>query len=512
MTHVTEMNSSSTSLPSAVGIMLFHSQFQLYVALGRKLKARGIAVHFYVRTDTERRAVLAADNGACDSVTVSALIPDKIRDVVSDPQELSDRASAQERRLGERLNRIAAAHRQLGRGYSPGSLNYPRRRRFLKASYWQYLNAVSAQVAFWENEIDKKGLAVLIDAGKEAASVARSRGVAYRWLIFARYQSHRAWAVDEFQSLPNVKEIFETLDPPKEVPELEQYLGAVLKISAFWKRLTLPKLAWRLVKNCTLGTARALYHRSWDAISLESYVTYPIRVYRHARRIRRLSTATIESLKGVPYIYLPMQKEPEQALLMAAPEATDQIEIAISVSRAMPAGTLLAISEHPIAIGRRPDSFYEQLAALPNVVFFSFETDPLARIANAAATVTIAGTAAFEAAILGKPAIVFGQHVVPAFLPNIMTVRKPGDLEAALSKAVSGQFDPATMLANGLRFEEALKQASFSLGDYGWRTSEEKGVEPLAEDVNTLLNALLKSLRDYPPSASINNDTIAKAS
>lgn len=512
MAQISDPNEFTNGLPAAVGIMLFHSQFRLYLAMARKMTARGIRVHIYVRSDAERHAVVAEGEGVCASVTVSDLIPEKIREAVADPQTLVDRAKAQEERLGERLNRIAAAHRQLGRGYSPGSLNYPRRQRFLQASYWQYLNAVSAQVAFWENEIDEKGLTVLIDAGKEAASVARSRGIAYRWLIFARYQSHRAWAVDEFQSLPEVQEIYDTLDPPENAPELEQYLGAVRKIGAFWRKQSVPKLLWRLFRNCTLGAARALYRRSWDAISVESYLAYPIRVFRHARRIRRMSMATIESLHGTPYVYLPLQKEPEQALLMAAPEATDQIEVAISVSRAMPAGVILAISEHPIAIGRRPDSFYDQLAALPNVVFFSFETDPLARIANAVATVTIAGTAAFEAAIMGKPAIVFGQHVVPAFLPGVMTIRKPGDLEAALTRATSGAFDPIALLSDGKRFEEALKRASFSLGDYGWRTSEEKGVEPDGGDVDTLLNALLKSLRSYPPANLVHSAKVAKAS
>jgi hypothetical protein len=487
-----------THLPAAAGIMLFHSQFQLYLALGRKLKALGVAVHFYVRSEAERNAVVATLDGQYDSVTIADLIPDTIREPVTDREALAERALAQEARLGERLNRIAAAHRQAGRGYSPGSLNYPARRRYTDATYWQYLNAISTQVAFWEREVEEKGLTVLVDAGKEAASVARSRGIAYRWLVFARYQSNRAWAVDEYQSLPQVREIFETLAPPENPPEPEQYLGAVRKIGAFWKRQTLPNLAYRVARNCTIGIARALYLRNRELLSFDALVAYPIRVYRHSRRIRRLSTATVESLQGIPYVYLPMQKEPEQALLMAAPESTDQVEIAISVSRALPAGTMLAISEHSIAIGRRPESFYAQLAALPNVVFFSFESDPLARIANAVATVTIAGTAAFEAATLGRPAIVFGQHVVPAFLPNVMTVRQRGDLEAALTRASSGVFDPAAMLADGKRFEEALKQASFPLGEYGWRTSEEKGVEPPDEVVDMLLDRLLQSLRDYP--------------
>lgn len=478
-----------------VGIVLLHSQLNLYLALGARLSRGGARVRYYVRSEAERRAVAArVGDGRHDAVVLCERIESEIDAPPRPREELVADARAIESRIGETINQVLLTHRHLGRGYSPGSFSYPRNRRLSEAGYWAQLQAVVAQIAFWEREIADHRLDVVIDGGKEAAVACRAAGVAFRWLIYARYKDHRAWAVDEYQSLPGVAEGFESVDPASVEPAApEQYFGAVQKIGLFWRRQTLPSLLVRLGRNLTLGVARDVARRRWRGLSYENYVGYPVRIYRASQAIRRLSRATVESLKGRPYVYLPFQKEPEQALLMAAPEFTDQLAIAIEISRQLPAGVLLAISEHPYGIGRRPADYYAQLAALPNVVFFSFEEPPLARIAGSLLTATISGTAAFEAAAMGKPAMVFNPKSVPAFLPHVFVAGRDGSVGEIVRRVLDGAVDEAEARLDGARFQEALRRASFSLGAYGVHTSERQGAAPTDALVTVLHDALCNS-------------------
>lgn len=481
-----------------VGLYLLHSQLNLYLEMGKYLEAAGSTVFYYVRSRAELSAVakrLGVDPSTSNKVTLADVILEGVTAPVPDTNALVSRARALEAKMGETMNRVALSHRHLGNGYSPGSFSYPRDRRLSETDYWQYLNAVTTQVEFWTNEIATKKLTAIIDGGKEAAAACRATGIAFRWLVFARYKDHRAWAVDEFQSLPRVAEIFETISDAEVSPtEPEQYVGATIKNNAFWQRQTLPSLIGRIAANFTVKLGKALLKGDFHKISWKAFFTYPISTYRASVDILARSTASVESLKDTPYVYFPLQKEPEQALLMAAPNFTDQLAIAIDLSRVLPAGVKLAISEHTFGIGRRPPAFYDQLAALPNVVFFSFEESPMARIANALATVTVSGTAAFESATMGKPAIVYNPLSVPTLLAHVFVANEDGSIEDILRRIVDGEWDQGRARIDGAKFEEALGRASFSLGDYGKRTTEDARATLDPNLVSVAGQALLESL------------------
>lgn len=492
-----ESNISTHSLgppPAAVGILLLHSQLNLYIAMGKKLARRGCKVIYYTRSEKERGAVLRLTDSAREDVIVSDLILILASEPLGDPKEIVSRARDVEARIGEPLNKVGLTHRHLGWGYSPGSFNYPRDPELTGIGYWNYLNAVLGQIEFWEEEIRRHGLELLVDAGKEAAVACRAANISYRWMIYARYKDHRAWSVDEYQSIPGVRNFYEK-DAEADLlePTLQPYIAGAEKNEIFWRRHQIGYVVSSIIRNCTLRLGGQVYRRDWSRIRFHHLVLSPIRVYREARKIKRLSTETAVSLADTPFVYMPLQKEPEQALLMTAPDHTDQLAIAIEVSRSLPAGVMLVISEHPFGIGRRPDNFYDQLAALPNVRFFSFSEPALAKVAASSATVSISGTAVFEAAILGRPAVVYNRRSVPEFLDHVFVANRDGALEEIFSRIIRGKIDMEKARKDGARFERALRDASFSLGKYGTTTTE-AGYAPPDELVTRLTQRLLAGL------------------
>ena len=110
------------------------------------------------------------------------------------------------------------------------------------------------------------------------------------------------------------------------------------------------------------------------------------------------------------YIYFPLHLIPESSTLIKAPFYPSEDEIIKRLSKVMPLGWKVYIKEHGAMIGERPIKFYKELSRLSNVEFIKLNAfnDPKDWITNSEGVVTITGTSAFEAAMLGIPSIILG--------------------------------------------------------------------------------------------------------
>jgi hypothetical protein len=170
------------------------------------------------------------------------------------------------------------------------------------------------------------------------------------------------------------------------------------------------------------------------------------------------------------------------------------------VARDLPAGVLLVIKENTSAIGRRTASFYDQIAALKNVVLLCPDTSSIEAVKQAAATVTICGTASMEAAILGKPAITFSEHIKWGFLPHARVVTCESELPSLLRWAALGPFDADRAQEDGARFLAALKESSMNLE--GFRRDRKGGYVSDEKETDILYSALCQSLDVTPVAVS----------
>lgn len=123
-------------------------------------------------------------------------------------------------------------------------------------------------------------------------------------------------------------------------------------------------------------------------------------------RSNRYFTTPIAAEK---YVYMPLHLIPESSTFTLAPFYVNELSIIEAVSKSLPAGWWLYVKEHPAMLGEREVKFYKEVNRLPNVkmVQFNYYDDPKPWIVNSQGVVTISGTTAFEAALLGKPSAVF---------------------------------------------------------------------------------------------------------
>lgn len=119
---------------------------------------------------------------------------------------------------------------------------------------------------------------------------------------------------------------------------------------------------------------------------------------------------------GRPFYYVPLHMEPEATILMYSPWLQDQVEMCRLLSQALPVGTLLLVKENPKMHRQRPLSFYRKLERLPGVRLVAPAVPSLDLTNASRGVISLAGSACMEAAILGKPSLVFGRPPFRNFL------------------------------------------------------------------------------------------------
>lgn len=133
------------------------------------------------------------------------------------------------------------------------------------------------------------------------------------------------------------------------------------------------------------------------------------------------------------YIYMPLHLIPESSTSVLAPFYLNELASIQQVSKALPIGWYLYVKEHQSMLGERPIEFYRQVNKLPNVKMISvnYFRDPKPLILGSMGVITVTGSAAYEAALLGKKALIFGD-VSFGVMNGIARVRSFEDLPSKI--------------------------------------------------------------------------------
>ena len=131
------------------------------------------------------------------------------------------------------------------------------------------------------------------------------------------------------------------------------------------------------------------------------------------------------------FAYYPLHLEPEMAMLLLARQWTDQINLIKQIAEALPLSYKLYVKEHPGMVGFRSRRYYKELKKIPNVKLIHPNHDSHAIIKDAKLVLTQTGTAGWEAILLKKPIITFG-NVYYNSLPMVEKVSDLSRLPAAV--------------------------------------------------------------------------------
>jgi hypothetical protein len=117
-----------------------------------------------------------------------------------------------------------------------------------------------------------------------------------------------------------------------------------------------------------------------------------------------------------PFVLLPLHRQPEASIDVLGARVSNQIELVKALARTLPATHELYVKEHPNGRGDRGPREAAALRAIPGVRLVDPAVSTFALIESAALTLSLTGTAAYEAALLGRPAA----SIVPMFFGPIL--------------------------------------------------------------------------------------------
>jgi hypothetical protein len=309
-------------------------------------------------------------------------------------------------------------------------------------------------------------------SGGEAvcATVAAKKGVLVTYPYTAKHKHYAYWAtgaycgsiqhrlayarIGDCELLPESE-----IAPPARPVYMEQSriesrysFGGILKQMA-WMCMHRAEFLWLDIKARRLGRAKRLpfgrqVRELWAG-------------WLYFRRFARRCERDFTKITARPFVLFALQNEPEFSVQGRCKEFNDQGAIARQLALSLPAGVNLVIKEHAW-IGGRQLGFYENLLALPNVIMAHPGMRAIDLIPKAAAVASLAGTVTYEAALFGKPALIFSERSEFVFLPNVTHVRDLADLPRSIGGILSR--DTAALSDAYKRAAARLRKATEAIG------------------------------------------------
>jgi len=155
------------------------------------------------------------------------------------------------------------------------------------------------------------------------------------------------------------------------------------------------------------------------------------------RRLRHFERPELP--KARPFVYFPLHQQPEASIDIKGQPYSNQLEVVRALVRTLPVTHELFVKEHGVALGNRDRWFYRELLALPGLRLIDPGASSFALTQNADLVVTITGTAAYEAALLGRPAAT----LAPIFFDRIVRHARFDPFGDSLARLLDrGEEDP----------------------------------------------------------------------
>lgn len=224
----------------------------------------------------------------------------------------------------------------------------------------------------------------------------------------------------------------------------------------------------------------------------------------------------------VPFLYFPLQLQPERTILLDSPHYTNQLELISQISRSMPINFKLYVKEHPSQSlhNWRESSFYKKIQSIPNVELFHPSIPSQEILKHCSLVFSINGTSCLEAAFYEKPSIIF-DDVLYSVLPSVFRVKSYEYLTNIIKQALNSKVSISdlnkyvnTVLDNSFDFDYVGINTKIAKripnSDYvpDIELEENDVVEILKEiqnDINILGSEYLKKINQYKKTILPNN-------
>jgi len=390
---------------------------------------------------------------------------------------------------------------------------------YRKFTHDEILSITEEQCRFYEKVLDEVKPDFLIIGGKDLhrnylfGEVCKAKGIKTLLLNSTRFQDFLTISdgydkLDDFYKndepnheiettpIENLEEYLETHTAHKRTMRFvdNKYSDQKFKLSA-WDIL-MRHLKF-LIFIC--NTEYRNFYENWGQTRLKFLTTkdfvIPFIIKRWYRGAFLDKNATKKINTSQPFVYYPLQFEPERSLLFFSPFFTNQIENIRTIAKSLPISHKLYVKEHYSMKMQawRKRSYYKKILEMPNVELVHPTVNPKILLKNCSLVVTITGTSGLEAGFYKKPSIVFAD-VSYSDLPFVHRIKNIEELPNVIRTCLKTSFDFSSlaryinkMNKNSFKFDfiHLLQEISSNLTGYNGMTKE---VSISEQQMNKFLN------------------------
>ncbi len=431
----------------------------------------------------------------------------------------NDELQAIDRDLGPgAFGRIVTADRRIGRGFVRGGLTRPdriARQAALDpaAAAQRYVNGLYRFLIKVLSETKPDIVFCYAVAGAPAVALAemcRMHGIPFRVLTYTRISDSYVLDEDPRGRLPFVARRFKRardgISPftPSALISAREYLETFRASPVAPKSLVVNSIPSNPLAALTAGARFFLYlmlfclkevchGRRPGVDATRQLFNVWIMLQRQILRIKKVSSK--ESLPQ-DFIYFPLHVNPEASTMVLSPYHTDQLSIIEALAKSAPAHLRIVVKEHAPMLGLRPRGYYRAISRMPRVTLVDPHQSSFDLITKAALIATITGTAAWEAILLGRPALIVGDSPFRAIGEGFVYEQDitgfPQAIESAL-KTPPASDDILECYIAALQSEAFKLPMSLLWGDYVAHSADQR------QAVSKIIaNEIARSLDDVP--------------
>ena len=204
-----------------------------------------------------------------------------------------------------------------------------------------------------------------------------------------------------------------------------------------------------------------------------------------ARSIRKRFTKIFyeKPVEGEKFIYYPLHRATDAAILVRAPQYANQISFIQNISNHLPIRYKLYVKEHPNGAGETSLKELRKLKKMQNVRLLKPKISSHDLIEKADCTITINSNAGWEAMLHQKPVLTFGT----AFYDRsglVYPIRDFYKFNETLKKALNSKFDYEKLLKFIVALKKSVRPGNFQfIGKLEKSLYDEKNLDLVTEGI-----------------------------
>lgn len=416
------------------------------------------------------------------------MTPRPVADLPS-AQEIDDQVIALERRLGRPLTDILRTDRHFGIGFVSGA-TFMRSKLGHVTSHTQCLDMMLRINARLQPLLEKyRPLAIMGSPGTLAQSMliasAESMDIPMRRLVSGRQGKKCYWSEDwactplglheayekHFDRLrAELPEDGEPLESEENVAMPPRPYTAELTLRAFHSRSTLKYLGkwFYQVSRTEFGKRVRGQSFSYGNYLFRDRLKHGFQRWMWRRKTLREPRVFSELPNDLPFVFYPLQIEPESTLFTEAQTADHQLAHIDMMAKTLPTGWHLVVKEHFAASANRPPGFWQQINGYPNVIVAATLENAEAIAQRSKAVATVNGTLGLQATIVGHPTITFSPDYQALCAPHVLLATSYKETREAFVRIRDNDL-PAKSICRiaGKALAAATEDCTFFVDDVG---------------------------------------------